>query len=273
MKLVGFSEILSWAEGVMKTTDEAKITMVEAGVVADFEKYIGAKLAAVTSEIAYLDGGKPYLFLPHLNVSSVKVYEDSYRAFGSDTEMETTKYQVFGERGVLRIGGPKHRDQGGIAYLDKYFTDAYMDDYFLDRAFAGRREFLRGLKVIKVQYNGGYSGPNVVLGTDSKNYTCYVSHTSADANKPITGASYASYWYQMGANGAVWGTGTAYTIGSLPDDLKLALLEQINFKWRRRNDPGLMSVTYPDGSVNKLTTKKFLSSVQDTLDNYRRTAI
>lgn len=52
---------------------------------------------------------------------------------------------------------------------------------------------------------------NVVLGSDSLNYTCIRSHTSATANKPITGANYTTYWKQTGSSGATWATSTAYT--------------------------------------------------------------
>lgn len=56
---------------------------------------------------------------------------------------------------------------------------------------------------------------STVLGTDSKNYKCVVSHTSAAINKPITGTSYKLYWSQQGAVGGVWATATAYTNAEL----------------------------------------------------------
>ena len=51
---------------------------------------------------------------------------------------------------------------------------------------------------------------SVVLGTDNKTYTCTASHTAEAANKPATGADYASYWIEEGKNGATWVDGAHY---------------------------------------------------------------
>lgn len=50
-----------------------------------------------------------------------------------------------------------------------------------------------------------------VVGTDTLNYECIRPHTSAAANKPVTGADYTTYWTQRGTSGGVWATSTAYT--------------------------------------------------------------
>jgi len=55
--------------------------------------------------------------------------------------------------------------------------------------------------------------PMQVTGTDDLNYTCILSHTAADANKPVTGGSYATYWSQTGTAGVAWVTGKAYSKG------------------------------------------------------------
>jgi len=55
--------------------------------------------------------------------------------------------------------------------------------------------------------------PQEVIGTDANNYTCSLSHTSAAANRPITGGSYATYWTQTGTGGGTWVTDTAYSKG------------------------------------------------------------
>lgn len=58
-----------------------------------------------------------------------------------------------------------------------------------------------------VEYN------HVVEGTDGNPYYCTADHTAAAANKPITGASYASYWTAMTDTtwpSATWISGTAY---------------------------------------------------------------
>jgi hypothetical protein len=41
-----------------------------------------------------------------------------------------------------------------------------------------------------------------VLGTDSKNWRCILNHTSAAADRPITGANYATYWEEC--DGTTW---------------------------------------------------------------------
>jgi hypothetical protein len=56
-----------------------------------------------------------------------------------------------------------------------------------------------------------FSAASEVTGTDALVYTCIRSHTSADADKPITGANYKSYWKQTGSTGGVWATSTAYS--------------------------------------------------------------
>jgi hypothetical protein len=55
--------------------------------------------------------------------------------------------------------------------------------------------------------------PMEVVGTDALNYTCILSHTAADSNKPVTGVDYATYWSQTGSGGSVWASGTAYSKG------------------------------------------------------------
>jgi hypothetical protein len=56
-----------------------------------------------------------------------------------------------------------------------------------------------------------FSASSEVVGTDSLNYTCVRGHTSANSNKPITGADYSTYWYQTGSGGGVWAAATAYS--------------------------------------------------------------
>ena len=51
----------------------------------------------------------------------------------------------------------------------------------------------------------------MVLGTDGLNYTCIKDHTAAAENRPITGASWATYWAQQGTGGGTWVAGTGYS--------------------------------------------------------------
>ena len=52
---------------------------------------------------------------------------------------------------------------------------------------------------------------DVVLGTDGLNYTCIKDHIGAAANRPITGASWTTYWAQQGTGGGTWVAGTGYS--------------------------------------------------------------
>lgn len=64
---------------------------------------------------------------------------------------------------------------------------------------------------------------HVVKGTDEQAWYCSTLHTAADANKPISGGSYSTYWSLFNtdeAYGADWETGKAYLASS---DLKLLL--------------------------------------------------
>ena len=52
--------------------------------------------------------------------------------------------------------------------------------------------------VTSTAYNVG----DYVLGTDNKNWRCITAHTSAAADRPITGANYATYWEEC--DGTTW---------------------------------------------------------------------
>jgi hypothetical protein len=218
--VIKWSDLQNWIEPSPLDTDLGKLTLIGEGVVSDAEDYIHGKIKKVTDEVTYLDGGKTYLTLPHLNVSSISIWEDIDRTFGSSTLLDPTKYQVYGPRGILRIGKPKHPGMGGIAWMDKFFSDYYWDDFWFDKYFEGRREFLHGRLVIKSQYNGGWDQDTVESG------------------------------------------------------LKLALITQIGYRYRRRKDPGLSTVSYPDGSVTKMMNiDQWLPEVKASLNKYKRISL
>ncbi len=98
-------------------------------VVASAEEEIGMKLNPVTAEVAYLDGGSNRLYLPHVNIGNVSIWEDSDKEFGASDLIDPTYYTIYGERGIARL------NKG--------------------------RKFLSGNKVIKVQYDGGYTAPSL----------------------------------------------------------------------------------------------------------------
>ena len=55
----------------------------------------------------------------------------------------------------------------------------------------------------------------------------------------------------------------------VPDDLEMAARTQVAYDFNRRKDVGLESVSFPDGSIQKVSSGEFLSSVKQVLDRYR----
>jgi hypothetical protein len=55
----------------------------------------------------------------------------------------------------------------------------------------------------------------------------------------------------------------------IPADLEGAVCQQVVYEWRRRNDPGLSTVSLPDGTINKFQVGEWLESVKATLNRYR----
>jgi hypothetical protein len=56
---------------------------------------------------------------------------------------------------------------------------------------------------------------------------------------------------------------------AIPADLEGAICQQVVYEWRRRNDPGLSSVSLPDGTINKIQIDEWLKAVEQTLLRYR----
>ncbi len=64
----------------------------------------------------------------------------------------------------------------------------------------------------------------IVVGSDGKDYRCILAHTSASANKPITGGSYTTFWVDNSTTGQgeTWVDGIDYTV-TRPFQLRLSL--------------------------------------------------
>ncbi len=79
---------------------------------------------------------------------------------------------------------------------------------------------------------------NEVTGTDALVYTCTRTHTSAAADKPITGANYKSYWKQMGSTGGVWAATAVYSaIGEFSFDADVIGIEKAFIRYGGSDTP------------------------------------
>ena len=60
-----------------------------------------------------------------------------------------------------------------------------------------------------------YASKHIVVGSDGNDYRCILSHTAADANKPISGANWTTYWVSNSTTGkgTVWAGGESYSPG------------------------------------------------------------
>jgi hypothetical protein len=61
-----------------------------------------------------------------------------------------------------------------------------------------------------------------------------------------------------------------YAENDYPSSLRRKLLKQVAYEFRRRSDPGLSAVSYPDGSVQKFALGEWLPDVEAELLRRRR---
>jgi len=58
-----------------------------------------------------------------------------------------------------------------------------------------------------------------------------------------------------------------------PYDLEMAIRTQVAYKIKRRDDVGLSTVAFPDGSIQKRNINEFLPEVKNVLDRYTPTYV
>ncbi len=85
-------------------------------------------------------------------------------------------------------------------------------DCWADNPMEARRVYSALYSALQGIQNISVASPSIVVGTDSNDYACILSHTSNNRNKPITGALTATYWSATGGTGvgSIWINGAGY---------------------------------------------------------------
>jgi hypothetical protein len=247
-----------WDPGKAPTEFDQILTGWIDDIIDDVEDEVELKFNLVTEEIFYANSNERWIFLPHANISNILVWVDYTKEFNPGNLIDSSKYEIDSERGIVKRCMPIGMNIDYWGGVGSFYTPS--GNY--DRS-----------NVVKVQYNGGYTPGSVIIGSDSKYYTCLLNHMGAANNYPITGANWTAYWAQEGEDGVAWVLGTTYTSSTFPRGLKRALIMQLSYNFRRRKDIGLTSMSYPNGSVGKFSSDRWLAEVMDVLNNYRRTYI
>ena len=111
-----------------------------------------------------------------------------------------------------------------------------------------------------------FTAASQVTGTDALVYTCIKSHTSASANRPVTGANWSTFWKQTGSTGGAWVTATGYTsTGDFPVDSDTIGIEKA---FLRKNGVDTVIATIGSGQYLSLAEKgSFGDPIQLWFDN------
>ncbi|MFA6357516.1 MAG: DUF2341 domain-containing protein, partial [Candidatus Omnitrophota bacterium] len=91
-----------------------------------------------------------------------------------------------------------------------------------------------------------------VVGTDSKDYKCILSHTASDSTKPVTGALYEQYWQDnaTAGTGSVWANGVVYNSIPVGWNLVTAGYAQANTGVEINANLSSFQTLFPTGSLN-----------------------
>jgi hypothetical protein len=238
MKLVSLFDVKTFLDFASTDVEhDSLLNLLTDTISKRIEMYLNRSLKK-QSRTQYFDSGKKFYYLPAYPIDTTQTLTVTY---DGDVQTVDDDYYVWAEEGLIEFDDE-------TTHIDP--------------------------KEVYIAWAGGYAeiAASEVLGTDGKNYTCKLAHVAATANKPITGADYATYWTQTGSAGIAWVSGSQYSDAYLgvPDDIKLAAIVQTAFTFRRRKDVGISSIAMPDGSVSVNVPLKLLSEVQDILKPYRR---
>jgi hypothetical protein len=190
MTMLADAKTLLGGDVATGTTHDTLLSDIIEGILAEADEYMEAGYRKAAGAIAYFDGGKGTIYLPHVNVTVSSIEVDG-------SAIAATEYTVYPESGRVRYGG------SGLSGF-----------VFATEASGGR--FPSGMRSVKVTYDGGY---------EEDDY---------------------------------------------PASLRRKLLKQVSYEFRRRNDPGLSAVSFPNGSVQKYAINEWLPDVEAELKRRRR---
>jgi len=213
----------------------------------------------------YLNGsGKTYLLLPNFPILSISAITEA-----GATLTENTHFTVDYEWGILwKESGvwADIRRNIKITYKAGY-SDAYKMNFD-----SGSEEPAIGKTLTSVSGSGVMSAIKVTSGTwaggDTVGYVEFVSITGEFKDNEtinITGGSSNVMTVNEPA-------GSAKQYSGIPDDLKLACMEQVAIEHKRatKKEHGELSRSFGEGSISKMTEKNLLPYVKDTLNKYTR---
>lgn len=157
--------------------------------IADIDSIIYAYLKTCTTLTALIGGADPRIYCPRLPEKAVLPAVSFFSRGGLSTPYipgivtPSIQFDCWAKDIVGGLTGSKAARQVYRALYDN----------------------LQGIQNVYVR--------SIVVGTDGKTYRCILAHTSAAADKPITGANYATYWTVAGGvAGSAWAAGTAYAV-------------------------------------------------------------
>jgi len=213
----------------------------------------------------YLNGsGKTYLLLPNFPILSISAITEA-----GATLTENTHFTVDYEWGILwKESGvwADIRRNIKITYKAGY-SDAYKMDFDL-----GSEEPAIGKTLTSVSGSGVMSAIKVTsgtwAGTDAVGYVEFVSITGEFKNDETVDITDGNS-NVMTVNEPA---GSAKQYSGIPDDLKLACMEQVAVEHKRatKKEHGELSRSFGEGSISKMTEENLLPYVREILNKYTR---
>jgi hypothetical protein len=105
-----------------------------------------------------------------------------------------------------------------------------------------------------------------VIGSDLNEYRCIQSHTSSSSNRPVTGASYSTYWVATGNTGdaETWEAGKSYVAEQTGFDTLTLAIEALSDESSDKACMGFITVINTSGTFTPGTTSLSASGVTAT---------